>query len=492
MPSVSAAVFRDGEVLWRRALGLGRRRARRGRDDRARLSHRLDHEDVHGGLHPPAARCDGLDLDDPLRTHIPEAPRRAHDPRRARAPERAPARAAGRDLGDADAAVTGGAARRARGRRARAPAGRGVALLQPRLRPARRGRHARAARARTRMRSGRGCSSRSGSRGRVRPSGPAGDRVLRRPVLGPRHRRARPGRRGADRGASAGSGRRSTISPASATSSPPGATACSSRETLDEMARVRTMVDEARWSLGWGLGLGSLPPRRARVRRARRRDARIPRGACVHRPERTGAAVLVNTSAGAAPEHARARPRRCGARGARRATPELWRPDDGAPERRRAAARPLVVGRLRAGAFLAAAGGFGWRRSPYPEGRNVSWLAREERRPMADRRGSRARRAAPRRPRRAGAPRQALRRDLPADEGAGGVRRRPPRRHRRGRRPRRRRSRRGRTRRAGSTPRAFEARPPHSVTAVTASPNGERGDLDLAEAERERVDEPAR
>ena len=28
------------------------------------------------------------------------------------------------------------------------------------------------------------------------------------------------------------------------------------RETLDEMARVQTMVDQERWTLGWGLGLG--------------------------------------------------------------------------------------------------------------------------------------------------------------------------------------------------------------------------------------------
>ena len=71
------------------------------------------------------------------------------------------------------------------------------------------------------------------------------------------------------------------------------------RETVDEMARVRTMVDEAGWTLGWGLGVGLY-----------RRGERVYVGhggampgflaaLCVHRPERTGAVVLVNTSAGA-------------------------------------------------------------------------------------------------------------------------------------------------------------------------------------------------
>ncbi len=49
------------------------------------------------------------------------------------------------------------------------------------------------------------------------------------------------------------------------------------RETLDEMARVRTMVDDGAWSLGWGLGTRALPQRRAGLRRPRRRDARVPR-----------------------------------------------------------------------------------------------------------------------------------------------------------------------------------------------------------------------
>jgi CubicO group peptidase (beta-lactamase class C family) len=75
-----------------------------------------------------------------------------------------------------------------------------------------------------------------------------------------------------------------------------------SRDTMDEMARVETMVDGDRWTLGWGLGLELY-----------RRGDRVLVGhggampgflACVavHRAERTGAAVLMNTSAHAAPE----------------------------------------------------------------------------------------------------------------------------------------------------------------------------------------------
>src|SRR5262245_40532307 len=74
MPSVSAAVFRDGEVLWRRALGVA---------DVARgESATTDHAYRIGSITKTfTAVCilqlrDALvlGLDDPLRTHIPEAP----------------------------------------------------------------------------------------------------------------------------------------------------------------------------------------------------------------------------------------------------------------------------------------------------------------------------------------------------------------------------------------------------------------------------------
>ena len=68
------------------------------------------------------------------------------------------------------------------------------------------------------------------------------------------------------------------------------------------MARVRTMVDHVSWEVGWGLGLGLY-----------RRGDRVFAGhggampgflaaLLVDRRERTGAAVLCNTSAGADPD----------------------------------------------------------------------------------------------------------------------------------------------------------------------------------------------
>jgi CubicO group peptidase (beta-lactamase class C family) len=73
------------------------------------------------------------------------------------------------------------------------------------------------------------------------------------------------------------------------------------KAVLDRMARLQAMVDEARWSMGWGLGL-------ALVRRGDRvlvgHDGAMPgfvAGLLVQRGERTGAAVLTNTGAGAGP-----------------------------------------------------------------------------------------------------------------------------------------------------------------------------------------------
>ena len=103
-----------------------------------------------------------------------------------------------------------------------------------------------------------------------------------------------------------------------------------SRATLDEMARVRTMVDDATWSRGWGLGL-ALHRRGDRVLVGH--SGAMPghvAGVYVHRSERTGAAVLINSSAGADPvtlgldlaeavlDAMERRP--------------VWRPDEGAPE----------------------------------------------------------------------------------------------------------------------------------------------------------------
>ena len=74
------------------------------------------------------------------------------------------------------------------------------------------------------------------------------------------------------------------------------------KSTLDRMARLQTMVDEETWGVGWGLGL-ELYRRGERVLVGH--GGAMPgflAGLVVHRGERTGAAVLTNTGAEAAPE----------------------------------------------------------------------------------------------------------------------------------------------------------------------------------------------
>ena len=146
-------------------------------------------------------------------------------------------------------------------------------------------------------------------------------------------------------------------------------------ETLDEMARVQTMVDQAEWSLGWGLGVvlyrrgervyvghgGAMPGFLAAV--------------CIHRPERTGAAVLCNTGAGARPEELALDLAEAVLSGIER-RPRAWRPDDGAP----ADVEPLLGRWWSEGNELVLT----WRDERLrlelvdgPSGRSVSWLTRE-------------------------------------------------------------------------------------------------------------------
>ena len=117
------------------------------------------------------------------------------------------------------------------------------------------------------------------------------------------------------------------------------------RETLDEMARVRAMVDHVSWEVGWGLGLGLY-----------RRGNRVYAGhggampgflstLLVDRRERTGAVVLCEHERRRPARRARTRSGRGGARDARA--------DAGTLARRRgrtagggADARPVVVGGL--------------------------------------------------------------------------------------------------------------------------------------------------
>ena len=102
------------------------------------------------------------------------------------------------------------------------------------------------------------------------------------------------------------------------------------RSTLDEMARVQTMVDDERWSVGWGLGLELV-----------RRGDRVLTGhggampgflaaLFVHRPTRIGAVVLLNTGNGAAVE-ALALDLADAALDGLSPPVTAWRPDDGPP-----------------------------------------------------------------------------------------------------------------------------------------------------------------
>lgn len=101
------------------------------------------------------------------------------------------------------------------------------------------------------------------------------------------------------------------------------------RETLDEMTLVQTMVDHARWTLAWGLGL-ELYRRGDRVLAGH--GGAMPgflAAFCVSRPERTGAVVLTNSSAGPDPELLALELADLALEAP--SAPEPWRPDAGAP-----------------------------------------------------------------------------------------------------------------------------------------------------------------
>jgi CubicO group peptidase (beta-lactamase class C family) len=144
------------------------------------------------------------------------------------------------------------------------------------------------------------------------------------------------------------------------------------RSTLDELARVRTMVDHRRWLLAWGLGLALY-----------RRDEHVFAGHggampgflacfCVERGERIGAVVLTNSSAGPDPE-ALALDLACLALDAHPPETEAWRPDEGAPPE----VEPLLGRWWSEGSelvFTVRGGRFQARLVGGPEGRDVSWF----------------------------------------------------------------------------------------------------------------------
>lgn len=144
------------------------------------------------------------------------------------------------------------------------------------------------------------------------------------------------------------------------------------KTALDRMARLQAMVDEERWSVGWGLGL-ELYRRGDRVLVGH--GGAMPgflAGLAVDRGERTGAVVLTNTGAEAAPE-ALALDLAVTALDALSRNPPLWAPAGAAPPELDGIlgqwwteGEEMVLA-LRGGRFRAELIGG-------PVGRNVSWL----------------------------------------------------------------------------------------------------------------------
>ncbi len=102
------------------------------------------------------------------------------------------------------------------------------------------------------------------------------------------------------------------------------------KETLDEMTRVQAMVDDARWTVGWGLGL-TLYRRGDRVLTGH--GGAMPgylAGLVVDRATGTGAAVLAGASTGARAEELALELAEA-AIAASEAEVTLWAPDAGAP-----------------------------------------------------------------------------------------------------------------------------------------------------------------
>jgi CubicO group peptidase (beta-lactamase class C family) len=102
------------------------------------------------------------------------------------------------------------------------------------------------------------------------------------------------------------------------------------KHVLDEMARVQAMADVETWAVGWGLGLELF---RCGERVLAGHGGAMPgflAAVCVHRAERTGAAVLTNTSAGAIPE-ALALDLACAALDALQRAPTQWHPRQDLP-----------------------------------------------------------------------------------------------------------------------------------------------------------------
>jgi len=329
MPSVVAAVFRDGEVLWRRALGA----ADVARGEAATPEHAYRIGSITKTF---TAVCilqlrDALvlDLDDPLRTHIPEAP-------------------AGPTVADALSHLSG---------LQREPPGEMWETLRP---PSREELLAGLEDAERVLRPGEAWHYSNlafGLLGEIvaRRSESGYEAALRSRVLDPlglaRTGFEPPGPRAtgyfvdpysdgvtveadpaADGPTAAMGWLWSTVDDLArwADFLATGQDGVLARETLDEMARVRAMVDEVGWTRAWGLGL-ALQRRGHRVLAGH--DGAMPgfvSAVYTHRPERTGAAVLVNSLAGADPV-ALALDLAEAVLDSLPRTPARWDPDGGAP-----------------------------------------------------------------------------------------------------------------------------------------------------------------
>jgi len=154
-----------------------------------------------------------------------------------------------------------------------------------------------------------------------------------------------------------------------------GADGVLARATLDEMSRVRTMVDEVQWTVGWGLGL-CLYRRGERVYAGH--GGSMPgflASLVVNRRERTGAVALMSTSAGGDPETL-ALDLADAALDAMPRLPTAWKPDDGPP----AEIAPLLGRWWSEGLEHVVAWNGGRLRIELldgPAGRDVSWLRPE-------------------------------------------------------------------------------------------------------------------
>ena len=142
VPSLSAAVYRSGEVVWSEAVGIADADGAEATPDTQYRIGSISKTFTAASI--MLLRDEGkLDLDDPLSAHVPEAHHGGPTIRRLLAHSSGIQREPPGEVWETlDVPARAGAPRPPRGRRARARPGRALPLLEPRLRAARRGRRA--------------------------------------------------------------------------------------------------------------------------------------------------------------------------------------------------------------------------------------------------------------------------------------------------------------------------------------------------------------